>query len=188
MYNVIAIMGKSGAGKDTILNELCKRYPTLNKKVSTTTRPPRDYEKDGVDYYFVSGEEFARKVVNYEMAEAADFRDWFYGTEYRALKENSLNVGVFNPDGIRALKDDKQINLLVIYIVSSSKTRIRRTLDREEQPDIEEIFRRYKTDEEDFDELNFCYSEVKNDGEKMSDIIEKIQKEIVSHFGQKNLM
>lgn len=188
MYNVIAFMGKSGAGKDTILNTVCERFPNLNKKISTTTRPPRDYEQEGVDYYFVTGEEFANKVINYEMVEATDFREWFYGTEYRALKENTLNVGVFNPDGVRAMAEDKKINLLVIYVQVSDKTRLIRALSREAEPDIEEIFRRYKTDKEDFSELNFDYKIVSNENKEISDVVEEVQKVIIGHFGQKKFM
>lgn len=188
MYNVIAFMGKSGAGKDTILNAVCEKYPNLNKKVSTTTRPPRDYEKDGVDYYFITGEEFTNKVLNFEMAEATDFREWFYGTEYRALKEKGLNVGVFNPDGVRALSEDSKINLLVIYVTVSDKTRIIRALNREVNPDIEEIFRRYHTDELDFSELNFDYKLVSNEDKSIDEVVEEVHEIIIGHFGQRKFM
>ncbi|MEG1726209.1 MAG: GTPase, partial [Anaerovoracaceae bacterium] len=84
-YKVIAIVGKSGAGKDAILNALCDKYKGLNKIISTTTRPIREGEVEGVSYHYVTGDEFGEKVVNFEMIEACDFRDWFYGTELKAL-------------------------------------------------------------------------------------------------------
>ena len=52
---LVAFIGKSASGKDTIVNKFCEKYKQVHKKISTTTGPPRDYEKDGVDYYFVAG-------------------------------------------------------------------------------------------------------------------------------------
>ena len=59
-YKVLALFGKSGAGKDTIQKWLTTNY-NMNGIISCTTRPKRDYEKDGVDYHFLSNEEFAQK-------------------------------------------------------------------------------------------------------------------------------
>ena len=58
---VLALCGKSASGKDTYLKEIMKlsQYP-LHEIISCTTRPPRDYEADGVNYYFLTNEEFAK--------------------------------------------------------------------------------------------------------------------------------
>ena len=55
---IIAIMGEAGSGKDTVMQEVLKRRPDIHEIVSCTTRPPRDYEKEGVNYYFLSPEVF----------------------------------------------------------------------------------------------------------------------------------
>ena len=57
-YTIIAIMGKAGAGKDTLLKTLLHTAPfdTANPIISCTTRPIRDYEQDGVDYHFLTTE------------------------------------------------------------------------------------------------------------------------------------
>ena len=183
---LVAVIGKSASGKDTIVNEFCKTYKGVHKKISTTTRPPRDYEKDGVDYFFVSGEEFAEKVLNFEMIEACDFRDWFYGTELRALDKDKINIGVFTPDGVRALLEDSRIDLYVLYIMSPDKERIIRSLKRENNPDIDEIFRRYKADKEDFSELDFQYYPIMNYGHiSIDDLVHIAKERIVEKFGQK---
>jgi len=58
---LIIVSGPSGAGKTTVLKEVLARNPRLVPSVSATTRPPRPGEVDGVDYYFLSPEEFAAR-------------------------------------------------------------------------------------------------------------------------------
>ena len=62
-------MGKAGSGKDTILREVVKQNPDIHEVVSCTTRPPREGEVDGVNYHFLTGEEFGAKVLKNEMLE-----------------------------------------------------------------------------------------------------------------------
>lgn len=154
MYKIIALIGEAGSGKDTIQNLLMdflsNRNIPVNKIVSCTTRPPRDYEQEGFDYFFLKEDAFSEQVLNGEMLEATSFRGWFYGTSLKSLKEDCINIGVFNPDGIYALQDDSRISLEVYYLFVPAAERIVRQLKREQNPDIDEIFRRYKTDQSDF--------------------------------------
>lgn len=157
-YQVIALIGKAGAGKDTIQQATCKAHPEIfHPIISCTTRPPREGEIDGENYHFLSINEFTRKVLNGEMLEATEFRDWFYGTSIEALDPNKINLGVFNPAGITALLEAPNINLTVIYIDALDKERLMRYLDREDDPDCAEMCRRYFTDEKDFADLDFDY-------------------------------
>ena len=72
---ILALFGKSASGKDSIQKWIVSNYPQLtNKIVSCTTRPPRDNEQEGVDYFFLSDEEFAKKVLDGSMLEATSFR------------------------------------------------------------------------------------------------------------------
>ena len=169
-YKIVAIIGKAGSGKDSLLKNLIKNNKEWNEIISCTTRPPRDNEENGNQYYFLSNEEFAKKILNNEMLEAAVFNDWCYGTAYDALDINKINIGVFNPTGIETLLTLKDIDLQVFYLRCSDKERLIRQLNREDNPDIKEIFRRYKTDEEDFFDLEFDYIELIN--EKVSDLCE----------------
>ena len=181
---LVAIMGMSAAGKDTIIKETCARYKTLHKVVSTSTRPMREGEKDGEEYFFVDEHEFAEKVLNFEMLEATDFRDWFYGTEIRALDEDKINIGAYNPDGVRCLLEDSRIDLKVIWVQVPDKERLIRSLSREEHPDIEEIFRRYKTDVNDFCDLDFEFDIVHNGKHAfMSNVVGCVATSIIKHFG-----
>lgn len=163
MYNIIALIGKSGSGKDTIMKEIIKQRSDLHEIISCTTRPKRENEIDGVNYYFLTPSEFTEKVLKYEMLEATCFNDWFYGTSYDSLDKNKINIGVFNPEGIEnLLLHRSKINLTIFYIKCSDKERLIRQLNREEFPDIDEILRRYKTDKEDFSYLDFNYIELDN--------------------------
>lgn len=147
---IIALAGKAGAGKDTILRYLCDNY-YVHEIVSCTTRPIRANEVDGVNYHFLTNEQFAEKVLNFEMLEATEFNGWFYGTDVKSLSDRKINVGVFNPAGIEAMSTIEGIKVIPIYVDVKDKTRLLRQLNREENPNVHEIIRRFKTDIEDFD-------------------------------------
>ena len=80
MGHVYVITGPSGVGKGTLIRGLLERVPGLELSVSATTRPPRPGERDGVDYHFLSGEEFDRRVANGEFVEHARYSGHQYGT------------------------------------------------------------------------------------------------------------
>lgn len=151
---LVCLIGKSGSGKNTILNKVLEKYPNdFHRVVNTTTRPPRENEQDGIDYHFINKEEFAKRVLTGDMIEASQFGDQFYGTDFKELSLDKVNIGIFNPQSIYCLAEDKSIETDIYYIKASDKNRLLRQLDREENPDIGEIMRRYKTDEIDFEDI-----------------------------------
>jgi guanylate kinase len=79
---LIVISGPSGAGKTTLLKKLCERCPGLSVSVSATTRPPRPGERDGVDYHFLSPDEFHARRRAGEFLECFEVfgRGTWYGT------------------------------------------------------------------------------------------------------------
>lgn len=152
---IVALMGEAGSGKDTILHRIMEKYPSyFNEIISCTTRPPRQGEKEGVNYHFLSVEDFIRKILNGDMLEATEFNGWRYGTDSQSLTIDKINIGVFNPEGVRCLQEDENIELYVFYVRAAGKQRLLRQLNREENPDVDEIIRRYKADTEDFSFLN----------------------------------
>lgn len=154
-YIIIAIMGKAGSGKDTLVENVCKDVPTLHKIISCTTRPPRQGEQDGVNYHFISGEEFGARVLDGRMFEATYFNEWFYGTSTDSLRKDKINIGVFNPEGVETLLHCSNVKVIPIYLVASDKNRLIRQLQREDDPDVYEVIRRFKADNEDFDGIEF---------------------------------
>ena len=89
---LIVVSGPSGAGKDTICQKLIKDDSNIWMSVSMTTRKPRPLEKEGVDYFFVSNEEFESKINNNTFLEYASYNDNYYGTP-KDMVEEKLNEG-----------------------------------------------------------------------------------------------
>lgn len=148
MYKVIIICGKAGSGKDTLLKKLNEDY---HRVVSTTTRPPREGEVDGKDYHFISVKDFHKKVKEGKFLEYSLFNDWWYGTQISDFEEDKINVFIANPDGIRTLLEKENFQVKIYYLIVSKKTRLLRQLNREKNPNVDEIIRRYQADEKDFD-------------------------------------
>lgn len=165
MYKVIALIGEAGSGKDTLMQSVLAKTDKLHEVISCTTRPPREGEVNGVNYHFLTGEQFGQKVLDGEMLEATCFNDWFYGTSYESLRSDCVNIGVFNPDGIDSMMAHKDVYVVAYYVRADEKQRLLRQLNREENPDVREIIRRFTADLLDFEELDFHYNEVINNTE-----------------------
>lgn len=161
-YKILALFGPSGAGKDTI-QKWYAEHADINEIVSATTRPPREYEQDSVDYHFLSDSEFTDKVLNGDMLEATSFREWYYGTPIDSLKADKVNVGVFNIQGIEILLEDERVQVLPVLVHASDKARVIRCLTREAYPDVYEVCRRFMKDTEDFSNIPFRYEFYNNE-------------------------
>lgn len=93
MARVFVITGPSGVGKGTLIRGLMQRIPQLQLSVSATTRPPRPGERDGVDYRFMTSEDFERRLLAGEFVEHADYAGRRYGTLREEL-DRRLRAGV----------------------------------------------------------------------------------------------
>jgi guanylate kinase len=80
MAMVFVITGPSGVGKGTLIRGLLERVPQLELSVSATTREPRLGERDGIDYHFLTPQEFTRRVAAGEFVEHAEYSGNMYGT------------------------------------------------------------------------------------------------------------
>lgn len=89
---LFVISGSSGVGKGTVIKGFLKKNPEFGLSISYTTRAMREGEVDGVNYFFVSKEEFLQGVSNDEFLEWAEFSGNFYGTK-KTFVEKSLNKG-----------------------------------------------------------------------------------------------
>ncbi|HMD00274.1 MAG TPA: hypothetical protein VKH37_08975, partial [Ferruginibacter sp.] len=96
-HKLIIITAPSGAGKTSITKYLMRRFPQLAFSISAATRKPRGYEKDGVDYHFISEEEFKQKIQHEEFVEwEMVYEGKYYGTlkseMQRIWSENKIPV------------------------------------------------------------------------------------------------
>jgi guanylate kinase len=92
MSKVFVITGPSGVGKGTLIRELLRRVPDLELSISATTREPREGERDGRDYHFLSRAEFDRRVEAEDFLEFATYSGNRYGT-LRSEVERRLRAG-----------------------------------------------------------------------------------------------
>jgi guanylate kinase len=109
MAQVFVITGPSGVGKGTVIRGLLERLPQLELSVSATTRAPRPGERDGVDYRFLSDEEFDRRVGAGDFLEHARYSGHRYGTlrsELRRRTEAGIPVVLeIELQGARQVRD-----------------------------------------------------------------------------------
>ena len=110
---ILILSGPSGCGKSTLLKEVYKEIDNYYFSISTTTRAPRDGEKNGVDYLFVSKDEFEKDIENEQFLEWAKVHENYYGTSLKpinkALEEGKLvvfDIDVQGHDIVREKLDD----------------------------------------------------------------------------------
>lgn len=154
---IIAICGKSATGKDTLAAWLLSMLKVINVPtniiVSDTTRPPRFKEKNGVDYYFLTEDEFHNKINSNKYLEYSSFNGWFYGTDKSNIKNNCINIGIFNVDGLSSLAAyAADFEIVCVYLKCSLYQRIKRSVEREGCFKIEYL-RRAKADYYDFKDI-----------------------------------
>lgn len=170
MYKIIALMGEAGAGKDSMMQAILEKLAEkghisdVHEIVSCTSRPMREGEAHGINYYYYHPNDFEMKIMNDEMLEFTRFNNWWYGTSYDSVRgDGVVNIGVFNPSGVRQLLDRPDCNVIVYWIKVTDKNRFLRQLNRENAPDVKEIVRRFSADYEDFGDIDFDYIEIPND-------------------------
>lgn len=147
--SLVAICGKSCSGKDTLARELAAAIPNSHLVVSDTSRPPRPQEVDGMAYHFRDKAKCMEESLYRGIyLEHTIFRGWFYGTRYDELQENKINIGVFNPAGVRSLRSAAGINVVPILCEVPFGERMRRA--RKRDGISLETLRRGVTDERDF--------------------------------------
>jgi guanylate kinase len=148
---VFVITGPSGVGKGTLIRGLMERLEQLELSVSATTRAPRPGEQDGVDYHFLTREEFDRRVAEGDFVEHADYAGRSYGTlrseleaRVRAGTPVVLEIEVQGARQVRAAMPEA----VQVFIAPPSLEALRTRLIGRGTDDAEEVERRLQVAEE----------------------------------------
>ena len=170
---MLVLVGESASGKSSIEKYLVDNCG-YNKIVSYTTRQPREGEVDGIDYHFVSVEQFESLKEQGFFAENAQYNSWHYGVAKEDCTDDK--VAVLTPHGLRQISKIDDINILSFYINVPRRDRLIKILQRGDS--IEESYRRNLSDVGMFDgiedEVDFV---IYNDGYNKS--IEEMAKEVL---------
>lgn len=146
---IVAICGKSAAGKDTLAKELTVELRNqgwkVNRLVSDTSRPPRTGEIADIDYHFISRKSFEDNIQYNKYLEYSEFNGWYYGTEEASLQEDVINIGVFNAKGIQSLEQfQEMVDVVPVYIQVGFLERMRRSYNRENKFRLEYLKRAWR--------------------------------------------
>jgi len=163
---LIALSAPSGSGKTTICHKLLERNPDFRLSISATTRPPRHSEQHGVDYFFLSEEDFRGKISRGEFLEYEKVFDHYYGT-LRKTVEDYLRQGysvLFDIDVNGALRiKQKYPTALLIFVRPPSLEELKRRLRNRKTDDPAEIEKRLKRLPEEYEKSKYFDHVVVND-------------------------
>ena len=186
---ILVLVGESASGKTTLAKKF-EEETDFSRVITYTTRPMREGEENGVDYFFINSEQFNKMCEEGRFIEHAEYRGWKYGTAMN-FKQNENKIVVLTPAGARAMKRnwDKENQQMVrqnkiVYIDVDRRSRLIKMLERGD--DIEEAYRRSLSDvgqfdafesEADFTIHNNCYEKTVH--EVLEEIKRKIEIEVV---------
>lgn len=175
---VYTICGKTSSGKDSVLRELTKRG--YKRIVSYTTRPPREGECHGRDYYFSTEDDIKNPIClkEYTVADGSVWRYWMSKTDIKnAIESNDIYICITDAEGSKELEE---LGAKIVYILCPFETRFFRYYNREmrnSNPDMNEMVRRLVDDEvkfKDIEEAAKCgaVNAVYNDGVPIKNLVD----------------
>lgn len=169
---LIILTGKTASGKDTVISKLLSRLPDFKKVMTTTSRSPRAGEKNGIDYFFISREDFKQKIEKGLFIEYVEYGGNFYGTEKTRLVDANL---IWRIDPSRAGKIRELINspVLVIYLTVTDPVVLERLKKRGFSE--EDIEKRMNEDKKFWEEYKSSYDfVVENIPGQLNQAVDKI--------------
>ena len=175
--NIMVILSSpSGVGKTTLTKKICQKFQNFKISVSHTTRSPRSNEVDGVDYHFITNDEFQKLIKDNRFYEHAKIFDNFYGTLKKNVDDAILkNDLIFDIDwqGTKQLSQSKNLNLIKIFLITENKKELKKRLIGRNQNTPKELEKRLSSFEEDIKHwndydyilinknLNVCFNQLK---------------------------
>ena len=192
---IFALLGYSSVGKDTILKQVLKDIDDVKPIISTTTRPMRKGETEGVEYYFIDDTEFFRRGTDFveqriyhtKVKENGVEKDttWRYGIERMELEKDDYLIVIVDSVGYKELKNYVGNNKIVPIFISAPQEELKaRALAR---GDLEaEVDRRLKDDYERFMDFRVrtVYHEVKNTNGRLEEAIKEVEGIITKHINE----
>lgn len=124
---MIILCGASASGKTVTALELQRKYG-LKKAITTTTRDKRVGETDGVEYFFISKEEFKKRLSENKFVESSIYNDNYYGCGIDQISDDK--VVVLDPNGLHSFKKLKNKNIVTFLLIADEKTRRDRMVSR----------------------------------------------------------
>ena len=179
---LIVVSGPSGAGKDTVCNRVIEEMKDTKISISMTSREPRGKEVDGVEYYFVSKEEFEERIKNNEFLEyAVVHNNQYYGTPKGKIEED-LSKGknvilVIDIQGALKIKETVP-EALFIFIMPPSMEELKDRLIKRNTESKKKILERFKTAYNEINEFPKYNYVVVND--KVDKAVEKVKSIIIA--------
>jgi guanylate kinase len=182
---VFVITGPSGVGKGTLIRGLMQRIPNLELSVSATTRAPRAGERDGVDYHFLSEEQFAQRVRDGAFVEHADYAGRSYGT-LRSELDQRLRAGVpvvleIEVQGARQVRAAMP-DAVLVFIAPPSQDALRARLVGRGTDDSQEVQRRLRVAERELLARDEFGHVVVND--RLEDALEQLTDIVLDELGE----
>lgn len=145
---ILIISGPSGCGKSTLLKEVYKNISDYYFSISTTTRAPRIGEENGVDYFFVTKEEFEADIKNDDFLEYAKVHDNYYGTSLKpinkALEEGKLVIFDIDVQGHEIVRSKLDSIVTSVFITTPSLEVLETRLNSRNTDSVEIIEKRIK--------------------------------------------
>ena len=192
---IFALLGYMGVGKDTILKQVLKDMDDVKPIISTTTRPMRKGETEGVEYYFIDDTEFFRRGTDFveqriyhtKVKENGVEKEatWRYGIERAELEKDDYLIVIVDSVGYKELKNYVGNNKIVPIFISAPQEELKaRALAR---GDLEaEVDRRLKDDYERFMDFRVrtVYYEVKNGEGRLEEAIKEVENIITKHINE----
>lgn len=145
---ILILSGPSGCGKSTLLKEVYKDIDDYYFSISTTTRAPRVGETNGVDYFFVTKEEFEKDIENGDFLEYAKVHDNYYGTSLKpinkALEDGKLVIFDIDVQGHEIVRNKLNSIVTSVFITTPSLEVLETRLNSRNTDSFEIIEKRIK--------------------------------------------
>lgn len=179
MGDLIIISGTTCAGKGSVIKKLLERHNDIMLSVSYTSRPKREHEIPGVDYYFVTDKEFEEKIAAGDFLEYAQVQyGAYYGTPKKEVLEK-LQTGKdvileIDVQGAKQIKE-KYPSTILIFIMAPSMEEVKRRIKMRGDENNEQIISRFKVAYNEINQINnYNYVVVNDDLEKAVSKVESI--------------